>query len=80
MKYYAITITRFINKPLELVEVPFDKAATKAEAKRLALSEFLYRNNINGFKKLLYRASAMLMEDCVLDESKLIIPEEWLED
>lgn len=79
MKYYTVTITRFINKPIEMVEIPFDKANNEADAKKLVLSEFFTRNNISGFKKLLYRANAMITEDCILDESKLIIPEEWLE-
>lgn len=79
MKHYAVTITKFINRAVELVEVPVNKANNKTEAEKIALKEFFERNNIRGLKKLLYRASSIFTEHLKIDDSNVCNAEEFKE-
>ena len=76
MKHYAVTITKFINRAVELVEIPVNKASNKTEAEKIALAEFFERNNIRGLKKLLYRASSIFTEHLEANISNLYNAEE----
>ena len=76
MKHYAVTITKFINRAVELAEVPVNKANNKTEAEKIDLAEFFERNNIRGLKKLLYRASSIFTEHLEANISNLYNAEE----
>ena len=76
MKHYAVTITKFINRAVKLIDIPVDRANSKAEAEKIALSEFFESNNIRGLKKLLYRASSIFTEHLETNISNLYNAEE----
>ena len=76
MKHYAVTITKFINRAVKLIDISVDRANSKAEAEKIALSEFFENNNIRGLKKLLYRASSILTEHLEANISNLYNAEE----